>query len=87
MLSRAISPEERGLYMGVQQFFGGTTRVFFPLCAGWLYDHINPSAPFWAASAVVAGTLFLGVGLEAAMRSEFVMTRIPPSQRGTQTPT
>lgn len=80
MLSHAISAEERGLYMGVQQSFGGVMRVLFPLGAGWLFDHIAPAAPFWAASAVVAATLSLSFGLDAAMRAEFVMTRVPRSE-------
>ncbi len=79
MLSRAISADDRGLYMGVQQAFGGLTRVFFPLAAGLLFDHFNPGVPFWAAGAVVAATMFLGFGLETAMRAELVMTRIPRS--------
>ena len=42
MLSRVISGDERGLYMGVQQTFGGITRVFFPIGAGFLWDSTRP---------------------------------------------
>ncbi len=79
MLSRAISSSDRGLYMGVQQAFGGLTRVLFPLAAGLLFDHFAPAAPFWAAGALVAATLLLSLGLENAMRAELVITRIPRS--------
>ncbi len=41
MLSRVISQDERGLFMGTQQTFGGITRVIFPLGAGLLYDHVQ----------------------------------------------
>ena len=34
LLSRVISPGERGLYMGVQHTFGGVSRVIFPIAAG-----------------------------------------------------
>ena len=34
LLSRVIPSSERGLYMGVQQTFGGTARVLFPIVAG-----------------------------------------------------
>jgi MFS family permease len=61
MLSRVISPDERGLYMGTQQTFGGATRVLFPLGAGWLWDNIAMETPFWTAAALVAGTVFLGL--------------------------
>jgi len=70
MLSRVISKDERGLFMGTQQTFGGITRVIFPLGAGVLYDRLNPGAPFWAAAVLVAGTLLLGLNLEAYMKPE-----------------
>ena len=38
LLSRVISSRERGLYMGVQQTFGGVARVLFPILFGFLYD-------------------------------------------------
>ena len=69
MLSRVISADERGLFMGTQQTFGGVTKVLFPLGAGVLYDHFNPGAPFWAAGVLVAATLLLGLNLEAYMNS------------------
>lgn len=77
MLSRVISPDERGLYMGTQQTFGGITRVIFPLGAGLLYDHVNPGAPFWAGAVLVAATLFLGTNLEAYMKSDTTPATIP----------
>jgi MFS family permease len=64
MLSRVISADERGLYMGTQQTFGGVTRVLFPLGAGLLWDHGGMGAPFWAAATLVAGTLLLGLDAE-----------------------
>jgi MFS family permease len=70
MLSRVISPHDRGLYMGTQQTFGGVTRALFPLGAGLLWDHFAPGVPFWAAAVLVAGTLLLGLNLESYMGSE-----------------
>ena len=64
LLSRVIPTGERGLYMGVQQTFGGTSRVIFPLLAGQLYDRFGPGVPFWVASSCVAGTILLGLGME-----------------------
>ena len=64
LLSRVISSRERGLYMGVQQTFGGLARVFFPLIAGWAFQAIGIGAPFWICAAFVAGTLLLGRGME-----------------------
>lgn len=64
LLSRVISGRERGLYMGVQQTFGGITRSVFPALAGLAYDHLGIGVPFWIAGALVAGTIVLGVGME-----------------------
>jgi MFS family permease len=77
MLSRVISADERGLFMGTQQTFGGITRVIFPLGAGFLYDHYNPGAPFWAGAVLVAATLLLGTNLEAYMKSDGAPATIP----------
>jgi MFS family permease len=64
LLSRVIAPTERGLYMGVQQTFGGIARVIFPIIFGYSYDHLGIGFPFWISAAFVFGTLFLGSGLE-----------------------
>ncbi|MBA3671978.1 MAG: MFS transporter [Gemmatimonadaceae bacterium] len=63
MLSRVISSRERGLYMGVQQTFGGLARVCFPVLFGFLFDR-NLALPFLLSSALVLGTIFLGLGME-----------------------
>jgi multidrug resistance protein len=68
LLSRVIERHERGLYMGVQQTFGGMARVIGPLWAGWAYDHLGVGVPFWTAAIVVAGTLLLGLGMEEYTR-------------------
>jgi len=67
LLSRVIPSTERGLYMGVQQTFGGGARVVFPLLAGWAFDKF-PELPFFASSALVAGTILLGLGMEEYVR-------------------
>lgn len=64
LLSRVIPSGERGLYMGVQQTFGGLSRVIFPIVFGWSFDHIGHSSPFWISAAFVFGTVFLGLGVD-----------------------
>ncbi len=76
MLSRVISGDERGLYMGVQQTFGGITRVFFPIGAGFLWDQ-HPAAPFWTAAGLVAGTLLLGTDAERYLKRAPVGSPVP----------
>jgi len=65
MLSRVISTEERGLYMGVQQTFGGLSRAIFPVIAGFTFDHLGVGVPFVISSVLVAATLLLGFDLES----------------------
>ena len=64
MLSRVISSRERGLYMGVQQTFGGLSRVIIPLWAGFSYDHFGKTVPLFTSAALVFGTIVLGLGID-----------------------
>jgi multidrug resistance protein len=67
LLSRVTPSSERGLYMGVQQTFGGTARVVFPILAGLAYDRLH-ELPFLVSAALVAGTIYLGLGMEGYLR-------------------
>jgi MFS family permease len=68
-LSRVIAPHERGLYMGVQQTFGGIARVVAPIWAGFSYDHLGHEVPFWTSSVLVTGTIVLGLGMEGYIKA------------------
>jgi len=70
LLSRVISPDERGIYMGVQQSFGGVARVLFPLALGWAWDTFPIEVPFWGSAVVVASTLLLGFDMKTYMQAE-----------------
>jgi MFS family permease len=74
MLSRVISKNERGLYMGVQQTFGGLSRVLIPLWAGFSYDHFGKAVPLFTSAALVIGTLFIGVGIDDGRRATAAAT-------------
>jgi MFS family permease len=67
LLSKVISQDERGLYMGVQQTFGGLSRVVFPVLLGWVFDHVSHGAPFWISAALVIATLGLSFALPASV--------------------
>jgi MFS family permease len=67
LLSRIVSSNERGLYMGVQQTFGGASRVVFPIVYGFLFDRAI-GLPFYLAAVLVAGTISLGLGMESYTR-------------------
>lgn len=72
LLSRVISQHERGLYMGVQQTFGGVARVIAPIWAGFAYDSLGHGVPFWTSAALVIGTIFLGLGMEGYTKPKVV---------------
>jgi MFS family permease len=65
MLSRVVSSSERGLYMGVQQTYGGITRIAFPVIFGAAFDSVlgRPS-PFIISAVLVLTTLLLGRDME-----------------------
>ncbi|MBA3579441.1 MAG: MFS transporter [Gemmatimonadaceae bacterium] len=65
LLSRLIPSNERGLYMGVQQTFGGLARVIVPLWAGFAYDQLGHGVPFYTSALLITGTIFLGLGIDA----------------------
>ncbi|HUE97510.1 MAG TPA: MFS transporter [Longimicrobiaceae bacterium] len=77
LLSRVISRHERGLYMGVQQTFGGVARVIGPLWAGWAYDNLGIGVPFWTGAIFVAGTLLLSVGMEEYTQEKPTTATLP----------
>ncbi len=59
LLSRVISPRDRGLYMGMQQTYGGVARIIAPLFFGWSFDTLGVSSPYFFASAFIVATLLL----------------------------
>jgi MFS family permease len=64
LLSRVIPSSQRGLYMGVQQTYGGLSRVIIPLWAGYSYDHFGRAIPFLTSAVLVFFTLMLGLGVD-----------------------
>ena len=74
MLSRVISSRERGLFMGVQQTFGGLSRVIIPLWAGFSYDHFGKTVPLFTSAALVLGTIVLGFGIDDGRKAAVPVT-------------
>lgn len=64
LLSRVINPADRGLYMGLQQTFGGVARIIAPLWAGFAFDRLGVGIPFFTSALFVLATLTLGLGLD-----------------------
>jgi MFS family permease len=68
LLSRVISQSERGLYMGMQQTYGGVARIIAPLFFGWAFDSLGVSSPYFFSSAILLATISLGFGLDQYAR-------------------
>ncbi len=72
LLSRVIAPRERGLYMGMQQTYGGVSRIIAPLFFGWSFDRLGVNSPYFFSSAFILVTIFLGFGLDQYARPKSV---------------
>jgi len=77
LLSRVIAPRERGLYMGMQQTYGGVARIIAPLFFGWAFDSLGVSAPYFFSSAFLLATISLGFGLDKYARPQTPTAEIP----------
>ncbi len=62
LVSRRSSRSETGQTLGVQQSFGGVSRMIGPLAAGALYEQ-SFGLPFWIASALMLCGTFLTLRL------------------------
>jgi len=70
LLSRVISANERGLYMGVQQTFGGLGRIIVPLWAGFAYDRFGKTVPFFTSSLLVVIAIAMSYKVNVTRRSQ-----------------
>lgn len=62
LASKGARAQSRGVTMGVFQSAGSLARVIGPVIAGFLYDQLGLSTPFYAASGIlVAGFVLMSV--------------------------
>ncbi len=59
LVSHRSSQHEFGLMMGVQQALRGVASVIGPVWAGFAYQHVGPSVPFYACAVIIGGALLL----------------------------
>lgn len=78
LLSRVTNPADRGLYMGLQQSFGGVSRIIAPLWAGFAFDALGQQVPFFTAAVFVLGTISLGLGLDQYAKRPAPVAAAPP---------
>src|SRR5882724_10688727 len=84
LLSRVISQRERGLYMGMQQTYGGVARIIAPLFFGWSFDHLGVSSPYFFSAAFILVTVFFGFGLDKYARPKVSAVAETPVAAGEQ---
>jgi len=75
LLSRVISPRERGLYMGMQQTYGGIARAIAPFFFGWTFDTLGASSPYFFASVFIFATIFLSPQLKLVAQKPALSTQ------------
>ena len=75
LLSRVISPRERGLYMGMQQTYGGIARAIAPPFFGWTFDTLGVSSPYIIASVFIVATIFLSPHLALVTQKPALSTQ------------
>ena len=63
LVSRHADPERLGETLGVQQAFGGSSRLIGPLWAGAVFQQFGMAQTFWLASALVAAAAVLALRL------------------------
>ena len=86
LLSRVVSQRERGLYMGMQQTYGGVTRAIAPVLYGRAFDTLGVSSPYYFSSAIILATIFLGFGLDKYARHEVAQPKTDSPPESTQEP-
>ncbi len=64
LLSQVVPDESRGLYMGVQQTFGGVARTLVPWWDGLAFDHVGIVSPFIAGGIACLLTIALSRGID-----------------------
>jgi MFS family permease len=82
LLSRVIDSRERGLYMGMQQKYGGVARIVAPLFFGWAFDTIGVLSPYFFSAAFIIATIFLGFGLDQYARPAVSIAPEPVGKEG-----
>src|SRR5947208_5624862 len=86
LLSRVVSQRERGLYMGMQQTYGGITRAIAPILYGRAFDTLGVSSPYYFSSAIILATIFLGFGLDKYARHEVAQPKLESQPESTPAP-
>lgn len=84
LISRLVSRREAGQALGVQQSFGGVSRMLGPLWAGATYA-LDPRYPFWLAAALMMGVSVLARQVRAEPAKPRQPTPVSPETPAPET--
>ncbi|MES1239980.1 MAG: MFS transporter [Acidobacteriota bacterium] len=80
LVSRRARRSEVGQVMGVQQLFGGVSRMLGPLWAGFVFQEIGIEYPFWIAAALMLGVSFLTLRMQNEALPTASVGKVKPVQ-------
>ncbi len=63
LVSRYADPREMGQTLGVQQAFGGMSRLLGPIWGGAVFQHLGDGVPFWIGGGLVLATALFALRL------------------------
>lgn len=63
LISRYADPDHAGQTLGVQQAFGGLSRLLGPVWAGAVFQAMGEAVPYWLAGALVFATALFALRL------------------------
>lgn len=70
---------ETGQTLGVQQAFGGISRVVGPVWAGFAFRDLGVPTPFWIGAAIMVGVFFIGLRVRPLGETERRAVEAQPS--------
>jgi predicted MFS family arabinose efflux permease len=82
LVSRFAPRKELGAAMGVQQTYGGLSRLVAPLWAGWAFQELGAGSPFLICAGLMAATWLFALGLEAPPRAKAAPVAAEPAAEG-----
>ncbi|MEE8524367.1 MAG: MFS transporter [Thermoanaerobaculia bacterium] len=68
LISRYADPDHVGQTLGVQQAFGGVSRLLGPMWAGAAFQHFGEAMPYWLAGGLVLVTALFTLRLHPGER-------------------
>lgn len=80
LVSRHSLRGDTGQDLGVQQAFGGVSRMVGPIWSTAVFEHVGWSAPFWVAAVLMAGAVAISLGVHGGGRERQPAPESPPPE-------